>query len=110
MAQECMHAFDEIGFNNLSGGATQVIGRTGKKMQYQQRGANQEMTTVLVTICADGTSIPPAQIFKGKGIALHGSGTILSTLWLAIQKKDGLTTKLVWNLPNTQMTREKANG
>lgn len=70
MAPECMHAFDEIGFNNLSGGATKVIGHTGKKMQYQQRGANREMTTVLVTICADGTSIPPAMIFKGKGYSV----------------------------------------
>lgn len=67
MSPKCIWAFDEIRFNNLSGSPTKVIGYTGKKQQYQQQGANREMTMVLVTICADGTTIPPAMIFKGKG-------------------------------------------
>jgi hypothetical protein len=43
-----------------------VIGRAGKSTQYQQRDGNHENITVIVIICADGTSIAPAIIFKGK--------------------------------------------
>jgi hypothetical protein len=32
---------------------------------YQQRGGTRENITIIVTICADGTSTPPAVIFKG---------------------------------------------
>ena len=35
--------------------------------QYQQQGGDCENTTVIVTVCTDGTSMPPAVIFKGKG-------------------------------------------
>jgi len=34
--------------------------------QYPQRGGNRENITVIVTICADGTTTPPAVIFKGQ--------------------------------------------
>lgn len=44
-----------------------MIGKAGEKPQYQQRGGSKENTTVIVTICADGTSIAPAVVFKGKG-------------------------------------------
>jgi hypothetical protein len=36
-----------------------------KGPQYQQQAGTRENTTVIVTICADGTSIPPTVIFKG---------------------------------------------
>jgi hypothetical protein len=35
--------------------------------QYQQGYGNQENITVIVTVCADGTSTPPSMISKGKG-------------------------------------------
>ena len=43
-----------------------VIGSQGKTMQHQRREGTHENITVIVTICADGTSIPPAVIFKGQ--------------------------------------------
>ncbi|THU98937.1 hypothetical protein K435DRAFT_818739 [Dendrothele bispora CBS 962.96] len=86
MSPECIWAFDKIGFNNLSGGAT---------AQYQQCGANREMTTVLVAICADGSTIPPAQIYKGKGYSRRWTDNELG---------------LEYAKHFERMTREKANG
>ena len=42
-----------------------VFGARKKAAPYQQRGGTRENITVIVTICADGTSTPPAVIFKG---------------------------------------------
>jgi hypothetical protein len=42
-----------------------ITSRNQKGPQYQQRAGTRENTTVIVTICADGTSIPPTVIFKG---------------------------------------------
>ena len=36
------------------------------KVQHQQWDRNCEKITVIVTICADGTSLPPAVLFKGQ--------------------------------------------
>ena len=44
-----------------------VIGGTRKGPHYQQWSGNRKNITVLVAICADGLSLPPAIIFKGKG-------------------------------------------
>jgi len=57
---------DEIGV--LARGAERervATSRAKKGPQYQQRAGTRENTTVIVTICADGTSIPPTVIFKG---------------------------------------------
>lgn len=35
--------------------------------QYQQQDGNKKNITLIVTVCADGTSTPPAVVFKGKG-------------------------------------------
>ncbi|KIL56474.1 hypothetical protein M378DRAFT_1034675 [Amanita muscaria Koide BX008] len=67
IAPECTFALDEAGFQaNGDEGFEQVIGAKGKKVQYQQQKGTRENITVLVTICADGTAVPPAVIFKGK--------------------------------------------
>ncbi|KAJ3558517.1 hypothetical protein NM688_g878 [Phlebia brevispora] len=44
-----------------------VIGKKGKKIQHQQRNGDRETITVIPAICADGTTIPPAVIYKGQG-------------------------------------------
>lgn len=68
VADECTYAMDEIGFSpNGDEGHERVIAAPGKKLQYQQQKGTRENITVLVTICADGTVLPPAVIFKGKG-------------------------------------------
>ncbi len=63
---DTLFAADESGFQTGTGMKERVVGEAGKKIQYQQRDGNRETITVMVTICADGTAIPPAVIFKGK--------------------------------------------
>ena len=67
MPDELLYGSDETGI--LPGGGTtqRVIGRTGKKVQHQQRSGDRENITVIPTICADGTTLKPAVIFKGSG-------------------------------------------
>ncbi len=57
---------DETGIQTGIGVTERVIGPVGQKMQYQQRSGNRENITVLPTICADGTSVPPIIIYKGE--------------------------------------------
>ncbi|KIK36842.1 hypothetical protein CY34DRAFT_26219 [Suillus luteus UH-Slu-Lm8-n1] len=67
MAPECIWGVDETGIQ-AGGGSSQerALGSAGTQVQYQQRNGNRENITVLVTICADGSTIAPAVIFKGK--------------------------------------------
>lgn len=64
--EDCIYGADESGFAPGCGTKKFVIGGKGQKVQYQQRDGNRENITVMVTICADGTSQPPAVIYKGK--------------------------------------------
>ncbi|KAF8827454.1 hypothetical protein HHX47_DHR4000208 [Lentinula edodes] len=45
-----------------------VAGAQGTKTQHRQGGANRENITAIVTICADGTTLRPTVIFKGKNL------------------------------------------
>lgn len=63
---ECVYGMDETGLQEGVGVAERVIGPAGQKVQYQQRSGERENITVVVTICADGSSTPPAVIFKGE--------------------------------------------
>ncbi|KAE9386129.1 hypothetical protein BT96DRAFT_960643 [Gymnopus androsaceus JB14] len=56
---------DETGIQSGIGTTEYVVGRKGKGVQHQQRDGNRENITVLPTICADGTNLVPAIIFKG---------------------------------------------
>ncbi|KDQ50064.1 hypothetical protein JAAARDRAFT_142549 [Jaapia argillacea MUCL 33604] len=67
IAQECCWAADESGFQSGLGETQEkVIGGKGKKSQYQQHEGDRENITAIVTIGADGSSLPPAVIFKGQ--------------------------------------------
>ena len=66
IGQENTWATDEMGIQLESGQKEQVIGKAGKKSQYQQQSRSRENITVIVTICADSSSIAPAVIFKGQ--------------------------------------------
>jgi len=65
--EENTYAVDEIGIQTGEGGHERVLGARKAGPQYQQRDGNRENITVLITICADGTSISPAVIYKGQG-------------------------------------------
>lgn len=58
---------DEPGFQEGLGGKERVIGKKGKKIQHQAHSGSRENITVIITICADGTALAPAVIFKGEG-------------------------------------------
>jgi hypothetical protein len=64
---ELNYGVDESGFQKGVGQRERVFGAKGKKIQHQQRSGDRENITVIVTICADGTSTAPAVIFKGEG-------------------------------------------
>ena len=60
---------NEVGIQTQGGGEHEhVFGPHTKAAPYQQRSGTWENITVIVTICADGTTTPPAVIghlFKG---------------------------------------------
>ena len=63
---ENMHGTDGVGTNTANSEREWVIG--GWKCvgpQYQQQGGNHENITIMVIIPGDGSSIPPAVIYKG---------------------------------------------
>lgn len=64
---ENIYGSDETAFRTGEGSSNRkVVGPAGKRIQHQQKTGNQENITVMVTICADGsTPVPPAVIFKG---------------------------------------------
>ncbi|KIK84661.1 hypothetical protein PAXRUDRAFT_803299 [Paxillus rubicundulus Ve08.2h10] len=62
--KDCLWAADETGFQPSGGLQEQVIGHAKKKRQHQQCDGNHENITVMVTICADGETIPPMVIYK----------------------------------------------
>ncbi|KIM38535.1 hypothetical protein M413DRAFT_12739 [Hebeloma cylindrosporum] len=63
---ENIYGTDESGFFPEGGIRVHVIGAKGKKTGHQQSDGGQENTTIIVTICTDGTSLKPAAIFKGQ--------------------------------------------
>ncbi|KZT32305.1 DDE-domain-containing protein, partial [Sistotremastrum suecicum HHB10207 ss-3] len=68
---ENIYGCDESGFMQGVAETERVIGLAGKSGQHVMRYINRETTTALVTICADGTSLPPLVIFKGKHFQLQ---------------------------------------
>ncbi|KAF5393164.1 hypothetical protein D9757_001173 [Collybiopsis confluens] len=63
---ELIYGADETGIQTGIGTREFVIGAKGRGIQHQQRDGNRENITVLPTICADGTSLAPAVIYKGE--------------------------------------------
>jgi hypothetical protein len=63
---ENLYGSDETGVTGTTGTHERVIGKRKKGLHYQQVGDSQENTMVIVSICADGSALPPAVIFKGQ--------------------------------------------
>ena len=63
---ENIHGADETGLMSGVAQKERVIGGKGKRTQHQKREVNRENTTVIATICADGTALAPIVIFKGQ--------------------------------------------
>ncbi|KAH8794362.1 hypothetical protein DL96DRAFT_1450733, partial [Flagelloscypha sp. PMI_526] len=63
---ELIFGMDESGCPPVSVGPTRVLGRKGTKRQHRIGSNCRENVTVIVTICADGTTLVPTIIFKGQ--------------------------------------------
>jgi hypothetical protein len=62
--EENIYGTDESGFFLEGSIRVCVIGARGKKTQHQQSAGGRENTTVIITICADGSSLKPAVIYS----------------------------------------------
>lgn len=65
---ENIYAIDESGFPPSGQGTMRVVGTIGKKRQYKQGNASRENVTVLVTICADGSTLTPLIVYKAHSL------------------------------------------
>lgn len=63
--EENIYGMDESGFPPSTEATEKVIGKRGTKTQHKTSGAYWENITGVITICADGTVLKPAIIFKG---------------------------------------------
>ena len=63
--EENTYTVDEMGCQPSDGEEEHIIGSQKCGPQYQQCDSNRENITVLVNICADGTSTLPVVIYKG---------------------------------------------
>ena len=128
--EENTYATDEVGIQAQGGGEREyVFGPRTKAAPYQQRSGTRENITTIVTICADGTSTPPAVIFKGSAYQvkwgennpLNASYVILFTIFMSVNKcsarigyqQKGWTDGEIgasWMKLFEKATREKANG
>ena len=61
-----LYGFDETGFVLGCGKKTRVLASASETTQKMQRDRNKEGVTVMSTICADGSNVPPVVIFKGQ--------------------------------------------
>ena len=71
---ECIWNLDETGFP-LDPSKAKTIGTKGAKTVRVTSGSSRENISVLATCCADGTSLDPLIIFKGKNMQSSWVGT-----------------------------------
>jgi hypothetical protein len=61
-----LYGMDESSFTPGNEGRQRVAGQRQTKVQHKQGGRDCKNITVIITICADGTALKPAIIYKGK--------------------------------------------
>ncbi|THU95545.1 DDE-domain-containing protein, partial [Dendrothele bispora CBS 962.96] len=108
---ELMYGADETGLQQGVGMSEHVIAGSGKSVQHQQRSGNRENITVLCTICADGSSLPPAVIFKGQGYQVKWEQNNPLNASIGYSKKGYVDGEIgvSWIEIFDKATREKAN-
>ncbi|KIK50670.1 hypothetical protein GYMLUDRAFT_78436 [Collybiopsis luxurians FD-317 M1] len=109
---ENVYGADESGFMLSQSTKQHVIGSRSKKMQHQQGDGGQENTTVIITICADGTTTRPTIIFKGHTYQVKWNQDNLTKALLAHSPKGWIDgeLRLEWLKDFHEQTKEKANG
>lgn len=66
ISPDLIYGTDETGIQQGIGTRERVFGPAKQSVQHQQRSGTRENITVIVTICADGTSLAPSVIYKGE--------------------------------------------
>ena len=126
---ELVYGADETGIQTGIGVTEHVIGPADANMQHQQQSGNRENITVLPTICADGTSLPPTVIYKGESFQtkwlqenpLDARCVPFNVCWrctelicvrMGYQKKGYTSGKIgvAWLQDWDKLTKQKANG
>ncbi|THU76725.1 DDE-domain-containing protein [Dendrothele bispora CBS 962.96] len=109
---ELIYGADETGLQQGIGMSKHVIAGAGNSVQHQQRSGNQGNITVLRTICADGTSLPPAVIFKGEGYQVKWKQDNPLNASIGYSKKGYVDGEIgvVWVEIFDKTMKEKANG
>ncbi|RDB22968.1 hypothetical protein Hypma_009914 [Hypsizygus marmoreus] len=109
---ELIYGADESGFQQGVGTKEWAYGGAKDSILHQQRSGSRENITVMVTICADGTSIPPAVIFKGEGYQVSWKQDNPLKASLGYSKKGYLDGEIgvEWIKQFDECTREKAAG
>ncbi|KAF9440372.1 hypothetical protein P691DRAFT_793593 [Macrolepiota fuliginosa MF-IS2] len=91
---ELIYGADKTGIQKGVGMSKYVIAPRNESIVHQQCSGDQENITIMVTICADGTAIPAAIIFKSEGFQV----------WLGYSKKgytdDGHNSHYSYNFLN----------
>ncbi|KIJ40252.1 hypothetical protein M422DRAFT_173948, partial [Sphaerobolus stellatus SS14] len=103
---------DESGFSRESTRTQHVYRGRGVKCQYRQGNANRENTTVLITICADGTSTHPVVIFKGENVMNSWFKNNVTNCMIT-RSRNGWTEQEIaedWIIKFDEKTTEKAAG
>lgn len=65
---ELLYQIDETSAPQQLGIKLHVVGLQESRCQHLQESGTKENITILVTICVDGTALPPTIIFKSKGL------------------------------------------
>ena len=77
---ECVWSMDETQANPDGTPTQRVVGETSLRRQHQQGQSNKHTMTVLVTIGADGSTINPTVVFKGKKVVASWKRDNISNL------------------------------
>ncbi|KIK72579.1 hypothetical protein PAXRUDRAFT_65996, partial [Paxillus rubicundulus Ve08.2h10] len=80
--------------------------------QYQQRTGSRENTTIIVMICADDTSTPPAVIFKGNVYQVKWKQDNPANASIGYSKKGWMDGEIgiEWIKRFDKNTKDKADG
>jgi hypothetical protein len=66
VSPELTFGMDEVGMPESNHNSERVVGRRGTKRQHKQGGGSKKNQTVIVWICADGSTPRPTIIFEGQ--------------------------------------------
>jgi hypothetical protein len=112
--QENTYNMDESGFSIRTMESTRIILDSTLRTKHQAHLGRQEWVLMVECICADGSTIPPLGIFKGKNVLQNWIPNDVPDKWFFSANSKGWTSNLhglEWlKRVFEPTTRTKANG